>query len=98
MKLPVIVLSKEELKEIFALFSSPTDYERKQVYEASHHLYFANGNLADEYSLTQGKIDFAEDAWRAVIYFLYQHGYALTKDGLKFDLVRSSGYSDAEAE
>ena len=87
-----IVLNDEDLREIFALFSSPTDEERAQAYkEASRHFYNKE-NLTEEYSLTQEKREFAVDAWRAVIYFLHRHGYSITGSGRHFDLVRSSGY------
>jgi hypothetical protein len=91
---PRITLAEEDLQEIFALFSSPADEERTQVYDQASDFYFRRLNLADEYSLNEEKKEFAVDAWRAITYYLYRHGYEITKDGEKYDLGKSSGYSD----
>ena len=85
--------SDEELREIFALFSSPTDDERQSVYEPSNRLYFKLEDLEQEYNLTQEKREFAYDAWRAVTYFLHRRGFRLTQNGVEYDLLASSGYS-----
>ncbi len=90
---PRITLTDEDFQEIFALFSSPADEERTQVYDQTSDFYFGKHNLADEYSLNEEKKEFAVDAWRATIYYLYRHGYEIRKDGEKYDLGKSSGYS-----
>lgn len=81
-----IQLSNEALKEIFALFSSPGKYEYEQIYKESKRLYYLKGNLNEEYSLTEEKKEYALDAWRAVILFLYRHGYQLKKGDQVIDL------------
>ncbi|MBI3668365.1 MAG: hypothetical protein HY237_01070 [Acidobacteria bacterium] len=91
-----VVLSEEDLQEIFALFSSPTDDEQKQVYDEASPHYYKREDVMEEYSLTQGKREFAEDAWRAVVYFLYQHGFSITREGISYDLLASSGYLEAD--
>ena len=87
------VLSKEDLREIFALFSSTTDYEKEQIYDQAGLHFYGREDLTSEYSLTQEKQEFAEDAWRAVAFFLHRKGFALTKNGDEYDLAASSGYS-----
>ncbi|MCW5971692.1 MAG: hypothetical protein KIT57_24570 [Blastocatellales bacterium] len=84
-----LVLNDEDLKEIFSLFSSPTTYERNEIYQKDSNHYFEKVNLSDEYELTEEKKDFALDAWRAVTFFLHSKGYAIIKDGKIFDLSRS---------
>jgi len=74
-------LSEDDLKEIFALFSSATKFEKLQVYDEQSDNYFQNVQLSEEYSLTEETREFALDAWRAVISFLNSNGYSLTKDG-----------------
>lgn len=88
-----IVLSDEDFREIFALFTSPTDEERNQAYKQESRHYFRKENLTEQYSVAQEKREFAVDAWRAVAYFLHRHGYSLTKDGAAYDLRQSSQYS-----
>jgi hypothetical protein len=88
-----VVLSDDDLKEIFALFSSPTDEERAAVYEPASGSYYREELLGQEYSLTEEKKEFAVDAWRAVSYFLYRHGYSVRKGDIEVDLPRSSGYA-----
>jgi len=88
-----IILADDDLREVFALFSSPTDYEKQQVYDAAGPHFYRREDLSCEYSLTQEKREFAEDAWRAVIYFLHQKGFTLTKAGEEYDVAASSGYS-----
>ncbi len=82
----IILLNEDELREIFSLFTSPTKFERDQVYDRKGEHYFANVSLSDEYSLTQEKREFALDAWRAVISFLNSQGYCLSKDGVVLPL------------
>lgn len=88
-----VVLSEENLQEIFALFSSATNEEKDMVYDPSHRLFFKNERLDEEYHLTQEKREFAIDAWRAVTYFLYRQGYKISKGGGECDLASSSQYS-----
>jgi hypothetical protein len=82
----VLNLSQEDLKEIFALFTSPTQHEKEQIYDQLSEHYFLKINLFTEYSLTEEKREFAIDAWRAVIYFLYRKGYSLHKEDVEVDL------------
>ena len=88
-----ITLTEEDLRELFALFSSPTDEERHQVFDSSHSNFYKLENLEAEYSLTQERREFADDAWRAVTYFLHRKGFKLYRDGVEFDLAASSGYT-----
>jgi hypothetical protein len=88
-----VTLSDEDLQELFALFSSPTDDELRQVLNPSHTNFYKNENLEAEYTLTQERREFAEDAWRAVTYFLYRKGFNLCRNGSDFDLGASSGYA-----
>ncbi len=81
-----IVLSEEDLKEIFSLFTSSTKYERDQVYDKHSGHHFLEVELFDEHTLTEEKREYALDAWRAVIYFLHSKGYSLWRDGKKTDL------------
>ena len=74
-----IQLTDENLRELFALFSSPTDEEVEQIYSNSHRLFFKNEKLDEEYTLCQEKREFACDAWRAVLLFLDRHGYEVRK-------------------
>jgi len=87
-----ILLSEDDLKEIFALFSSATKFEKLQVYDEQSEHYFHNVQLSEEYSLTEETREFALDAWRAVISFLNSKGYSLCEDGR---IVRLS-FSDNE--
>jgi hypothetical protein len=88
-----IILTDDELREIFALFSSPTDYERQQAYDKTETHFYEREDLSREYTLTQERREFAEDAWRAISYFLYRRGFRLTRNGEEFDLAASSGYA-----
>jgi len=80
------ILSEEDLKEVFSLFTSSTKYEREQVYAVDSGHYYLYEELSEEYSLNEEKREYALDAWRAVIYFLYRKGYSLCKDGKEIDL------------
>jgi hypothetical protein len=75
----MIALSEDHLKEIFALFSSVSTYELREIYNPQAINYYMNENLAEEYELTLPKDEFARGSWQAVIYFLYRHGYQLKK-------------------
>jgi hypothetical protein len=81
-----IVLTENDLKEIFSLFTSSTAFEREQIYDANSEHHFLKLNPMDEYTLTEEKREYALDAWRAVIFFLHSRGYVLTKDGERYDL------------
>lgn len=81
-----IVLSEDDLKEIFSLLTSSTRYERDQVYDEGSDHHFLEVDLFNEYTLTEEKREYALDAWRAVIYFLHLRGYSLWKEGEKTDL------------
>lgn len=85
--------SEEDLRELFALFSSPTEDELHQVLNPSHNNFYKLENLEAEYTVTQERREFAEDAWRAVTYFLHRKGFNLCRNGVEFDLGASSGYS-----
>jgi len=84
---------EEELQEIFALFSSPTDDELRQVYDPESPHFYKGEDLRQEYNLMQEKREFAEDAWRSVMFFLHNHGFVLTRNGIQYNLIVSSGYS-----
>jgi len=88
-----VALSEEDLQGLFALFSSPTDDELRQVLNPAHTNFYKLENLKAEYTLTQERREFAEDAWRAVTYFLHHKGFNLYRNGVEFDLGASSGYS-----
>jgi len=81
-----IKLSEEDLKEIFALFTSCTKYERDQVYDKDSDHFYLKQNLLEEYSLSEEKREYAVDAWRAVIGFLHAKGFTLKKGEQEFDL------------
>ena len=81
-----IALGESELKEIFALFTSTTKYERRQVYDPTDENYFLKENLSEEYELSEAKREYALDAWRAVLYFLHLRGYKLTRNDEEIDL------------
>ena len=87
-----IVLSEDDLREIFALFSSATKFEKLQVYDGQSDHYFHNVRLSEEYSLTEETREFALDAWCAVISFLNSNGYSLSKD----DKIVRLSFSDDE--
>ena len=84
-----LVLSEEDLKEIFGLFTSVSEYERNQIYDQRSGHYFPNADLSEEYSLTEEKREYALDAWRAVTFFLHSKGYSLFKDGREISLASS---------
>jgi hypothetical protein len=86
-------LSDDDLRKIFALFSSPTDEERLRVFDPANRSFYGLEDLEQEYSLTEERREFALDAWRAVTYFLHDKGFALVKEGHEYNLGVSSGYS-----
>ena len=78
----LLQIRDEDLKEIFALFSSVSLYEFKQIYDPKNELFFQKEDLDAEYELTEQRHDFAIDALRSVLYYLYylhRHGYELRK-------------------
>jgi hypothetical protein len=82
----MISLTENDLREIFALFSSVSNFELRQIYNAQEDNFYESEPLPEEYELTQPKGEFARDSWRAVIYFLYKHGYQLKKGDEIIDL------------
>lgn len=76
-----IEFAEADLKEVFALFSSATEYELQQTYDTNSEHYFERVVPREEYELTEEKQEFALDALRAVFLFLHQHGYQIEKDG-----------------
>lgn len=81
-----IILSDEDIKELFSLFSSPSKYEKDQIYREDSPDYFGKQDISEEYELFQEKREFAFDAWRAVLFLLYSKGYSLSKDGKTLDI------------
>jgi hypothetical protein len=75
-------ISEKDLKEIFALFTSCSKYEREQIYDTSSSHFLEKEDLCLEYSLSQEKREFALDAWRAVIAFMNKNGYSAYRDGV----------------
>ena len=76
----LLQFNDDDLKEVFALFSSVSLHELEQVYDPAHNLFFQNENLGAEYELSQQRRDFAIDALRSVLYYLHRHGYELRKE------------------
>ena len=54
---PKLVPSDQDLREIFALFSSPSDYERQQVCDETGGHFYGREDLLREYTLTYEKRD-----------------------------------------
>jgi len=54
-----ITLSESDLKELFALFTSVSKYEKRQIYDPTNDDHFLKTNLAEEYSLTEEKREYA---------------------------------------
>ncbi|MFH1732190.1 MAG: hypothetical protein ABIF82_11160 [Planctomycetota bacterium] len=73
-------LSDNDLRGLFSLFTSVAKEERDQIYDDRTGHHFPRVDLSEEYELTEPKKEYALDAWRAVLYFLYRRGYALYKD------------------
>ena len=82
----MLKFSDEDLKEIFAVFSSPTKYEFNQINNPGTDVYYKSLILKEEYELNMPKREFAIDALRAVLYFLTKNGYEIKKDNKKIDL------------
>jgi hypothetical protein len=79
-------LSDDEIREIFALYTSCTKYERDQIYDESSEHYFLNVDLCEEYEQVGPTKEYALDSWRAVLFFLYRKGFSLHKGGHSIDL------------
>jgi hypothetical protein len=60
-------LNGEDLRELFELFSSPTDEELRQVLNPLHTNFYKHENLEGKPTLTQERREFAEDAWRFLV-------------------------------
>ena len=75
-----ITFTDSDLKEVFELFSSPSKYELRRLYDQSSEHFYERADLAQEYDLCVPKQDYALDALRAVFAFLHRHGYKLEKD------------------
>ena len=75
-----------DLKEVFALFTSVSLHELRQLDDPNSDHYFRNVDLAAEYELSSEKREFAIDALRAAFAFLERHGYRIEKEGTVFDL------------
>ena len=82
-------LPEDDYKEIFALFSSCSMTELSWIYDPKQPTYYKNENLDEEYSYYIHKREFAYDSWRAVMYFLYKHGFKLYYEGKEVDLSQS---------
>ena len=82
----VLKFTESDLRELFALFSSPAVEERAQVYDPKSPHYHEKVDLSEEYELVQEKREYAYDSIRAVIWFLHSRGYSLYKDELKVSL------------
>jgi hypothetical protein len=65
-----IGFSEADLKEVFALLSSPSEYELRQTYDPNSEHHFERIVLLEEYDTSQEKREFAVDALRAVFIFL----------------------------
>lgn len=81
-----LTVTDDDLKKIFALFTSCTGYEKKQAFDESSQHYFKQTDLSEEYELTEEKRELALDAWRAVLAFLQSEGYSLAKEDKRIDL------------
>jgi len=80
-----LILDEEDLKEIFSLFTSPSNFEKRQVYQRDSGYYYLDVDLSEEYELSEEKREYAIDTWRAVISFLHSKGIALWHSGKVID-------------
>jgi transcriptional regulator NrdR family protein len=71
--------TEDNLKEVFALFTSATFDELTQIYDKNNRHYFENEKLDDEYHLSEEKREISLDSLRSVLYFLTKHGYRISK-------------------
>jgi hypothetical protein len=87
-----IEFSESDLKEVFGLFTSSSKQELDWNYDPARQDFFEQIVLLEEYELTQEKREFALDALRATLFFLYHAGYQLEKDGKAMTLERITDY------
>lgn len=80
-----LTLDEDDLKAIFSLFTSPSNYEKGQIYQWDSGHYYLDVDLSEEYQLSEEKREYARDAWRAVISFLHSKGFALWDSGKVID-------------
>ena len=73
--------SEGDFREVFALFTSSTAHELRQIDDPTSEHYFERENIREECEICSDKREFAIDALRAVIAFLHRHGYRIEKDG-----------------
>jgi hypothetical protein len=50
-----LTVTEDDLKKIFALFTSCTDYEKKQIFDESSQHYFKLIDLSEEYGAYRGE-------------------------------------------
>ena len=81
-----IELREDDLKEIFALYTSCTRYEFDQIFDEGCRYYYLHEKLSDEYEVAIDKQEYAIDAWRSVLLFLSRRGYSLMKGDEVIDL------------
>lgn len=72
-----IVLDEDDWKELFALYTSCTEYERRQLYQEGSPHHYKETDLSEEYTYSAEKLEYAIDAWRAVLFFLHRNGFVL---------------------
>lgn len=86
--------SDSDLKEIFALFQTVTNYELEQIYHEDTVHHYEKINLEEEYELNQEKREFVFDSLRSVLFFLDKKGYGLIERKTKkiVDLSFSHNY------
>jgi hypothetical protein len=72
-----IALDEDDWKELFALYTSCTEEERRQIYQEGSPHYYQKTDLGAEYTYSAEKREFAVDAWRAVLFFLHRRGFVL---------------------
>ncbi len=81
-----IELREDDLKEIFALYTSCSRYEYDEVFDEASSNYYLRENLRDEYELGGDKGDYALDSWRSALLFLSRRGYSLMRGDEIIDL------------
>ncbi|MBI1759822.1 MAG: hypothetical protein HYR56_00155 [Acidobacteria bacterium] len=87
-----IEFAESDLKEVFGLFTSCSKQELDWNYDPARQDFFEQIVLLEEYELTQERREFALDALRATLFFLYHAGYQLEKDGRVVSLVGITDY------
>ncbi|HEV3164534.1 MAG TPA: hypothetical protein VGZ22_10950 [Isosphaeraceae bacterium] len=84
-----LVLNEEDLKELFALFTSCTDHEKQQIYDERSPHFYKDLKLDEEYTYTAETREYALDAWRAVLSFLGSKGFVISRNEELIDLEMS---------